>query len=388
MHQLILVALMAAFTTVAIASCYPSGKPADELMSLSFGATYGWIAAQAIFLTLPGVLLGMLCFPVLPRIGTVAAAALIAFVPIVVLCDVLTFNWIAERFLSATMARIITTLLPSLVLHVSQTLVLQTAGVTLLVCTAIAGCWISSGIIARRWKARDQSISPRTALTVMVCLAVVVAFPALRSLSSTLDEMRCISARHPFCAFHVVGFRGVGVEQPRDEQAVLAMLRGLQAAESVHRRERRQLDVRVDLDAITSAPRTDSRPDVLLVIVECLRPDMLDPEIMPNLYAFAEKSIVCPHNFSSGNATCFGMFGMVSGLESNWFHRSASDKPLLNRVLRQAGYELGFYGGHTGWWQYDMEGFVCAEQFDDFQVEEPELPDSDLRTVTPCKSIH
>ena len=75
------------------------------------------------------------------------------------------------------------------------------------------------------------------------------------------------------------------------------------------------------------------------------------------------------------------MFGMVTGLESNWFHRPVNTRPLLNRALRQVGYEVGFYGGHTGWWQYDMDGFVRPELFDDFQIEEPELPDSDLRTV-------
>lgn len=216
--------------TLGIAAFYPSGTPADESMSLGFGATYGWIASQAVFLAVPGVMFGMIASIWLPRLGTVAGSAFVAVVPVVTLCDVVTFNWIAERFLSATLVQIVTTLLPGLILHVTGAMVLYA-------------------------------------------------------------------------------------------------------------------------------------------------------EVMPNLHAYAQESVYCPHNFSSGNATCLGMFGMVSGLEANWFHRPVNKRPLLNRAFRQAGYRVGFFGGHTEWRQYDMNGFVQSIHFDDFQVEEPELPDSDLRVV-------
>ena len=48
--------------------------------------------------------------------------------------------------------------------------------------------------------------------------------PPTRAPSSSRNH----SARHPFCAFHLVGYRGVGIGVPQGEQATLARLRGLQ----------------------------------------------------------------------------------------------------------------------------------------------------------------
>ncbi len=196
-----------------------------------------------------------------------------------------------------------------------------------------------------------------------------------------MSEMSRASTRHPFCAFHIVGFRGVGVPSPRDRGIVLTKLRGLHAAPAVHQRDKQQAMVGVAKRALEATASQRKPNNVIIVVIECLRPELIDPEIMPNLHRFAEKSILCPRNFSSGNATCYGVFGLMTGLEAIWFQRPVHGQPILNRLLHEAGYKIGFYGGQTDWRHFQMDGFVCPEHYDDFQVELPELPASDIRTV-------
>ncbi len=151
-HRLIVVALMATLATLLIAAIYPSGRPADELSELSFGATYAWIASQSLVLTLPGLVVGILIGKFLPRTGALLGAAFILAVPLVVLCDAMTFTWIAERFLSRTMGRIGTTLLPGLMLHVTRAMVVEAV---ITVASTLAfdvgdlassrNCWVADG---------------------------------------------------------------------------------------------------------------------------------------------------------------------------------------------------------------------------------------------------
>lgn len=376
-HQLVLIALVSCVLTLVIATVYPSGKPADESMSLSFGSTYGWIAFQSIVLALPGLLVGLLACRVFPRVGALMGAGLMLVVPLIVLCDVMAFTWIAERFLSRTMTRIGTTLLPGLMLHVSQTEMLQASGAIVLAIALALVIWKVTGMVARRWQSKEESVGPAAATILLAVVASAIGFPGLWNLQRTTAEMAVASVRHPFCAFHLVGFRGVGVSSPNGDAAVLGRLHALRAAPAVLERESKQQSLRVDDSINLQQPR----PDVIVIVIECFRPEVIDPEVMPNLHAFAAKSILCRNNFSSGNATCYGMFSLFTGLEAVWFDRPVSSDPIMNRLMHQAGYQLGFYGGQTDWRHFGMAGFVHEGLYDDFQIELPDLPASDLRTV-------
>ncbi|MFK8112057.1 MAG: sulfatase-like hydrolase/transferase [Rubripirellula sp.] len=376
-HRLVLVAVSACLITFFIATVYPAGRPADETMTLPFAATYGWIAFQCVTLILPGLLLGLLVCQKLPRVGSLLGSALILLVPLIVLCDAMTFTWIAERFLSGTMGRIVTTLLPSLLLHVSRSEMVQAVAAVVLGALAVLLIWKLSGRLGRNWHAKPDSVSPLATTGVLALVATLIALPAFLNLKRTTGEMARASVRHPFCVFHFIGYHGVGLPSPVGDGAVLNRLAALRAVPATLRREARQLSLSVS-DELDS---TIARPNVIVVVIECFRPEIINPEVMPNLHAFAQKSIYCRNNFSSGNATCFGMFSLFTGLEAVWFERKVANQPIMNRLLKQAGYKLGFYGGQTDWRHYGMAGFVREELYDDFQIELPELPDSDLRTV-------
>ena len=109
--------------------------------------------------------------------------------------------------------------------------------------------------------------------------------------------------------------------------------------------------------------------------------EVISPELMPNLHAFSQKAIYCQNHFAGGNSTCLGMFSLFNGLESIWFHREINEQPIYNRLMRQAGYQLGFFGGQTDWRIYDMDGFVNESQYDAFVIEDPDLPVTDLNAV-------
>jgi len=87
-----------------------------------------------------------------------------------------------------------------------------------------------------------------------------------------------------------------------------------------------------------SAPR----PNVLVIVIDSLRADMLDPEVMPRVSALARGGRSFRDHLSSGNATRFGLFGLLYGLHGSYWkavydeHRS----PVLVDVLLARGYDL------------------------------------------------
>ena len=89
-----------------------------------------------------------------------------------------------------------------------------------------------------------------------------------------------------------------------------------------------------------------SRPmNLLFVLVDGLRFDMLDPEVMPNWSRLAERSQVFDNHVSSGNATRFGVFGLFSGLYGHYWFDALENRrgSVLIEELKKRGYDFGFF---------------------------------------------
>ncbi len=88
-----------------------------------------------------------------------------------------------------------------------------------------------------------------------------------------------------------------------------------------------------------------SPPNLVILLVDSMRFDMLDPEIMPNLWSFAQDAWVFDDHHSNGNATRYGVFTMMYGLYGSYW------KPILQQQrssvfideLDRAGYDLGIF---------------------------------------------
>ena len=85
--------------------------------------------------------------------------------------------------------------------------------------------------------------------------------------------------------------------------------------------------------------------NIVWLVSESLRADMLDPEIMPNTWAFAQGAKRFTRNYSGGNGTRVGIFTMFMGIPGNyWFPALAERKgaPIID-VLKAQNYQMNFF---------------------------------------------
>ena len=109
------------------------------------------------------------------------------------------------------------------------------------------------------------------------------------------------------------------------------------------------VDLRYSGLAYPRAPlRTEppARPlNFLLIIVDSLRSDMLNPDVMPETWALGERSAVFENHYSGGNCTRFGIFSMLYGIYGNYWFPMLGERrgPALIDVLKKQGYDLRLY---------------------------------------------
>jgi len=93
--------------------------------------------------------------------------------------------------------------------------------------------------------------------------------------------------------------------------------------------------------------RDASKPklNVIWLVSESWRWDMLDPEIMPATHAFAKESTWFRGHYSGGNGTRTGMFSMFYGLHGPyWFPFLAENRgPVLIDLIQKEGYETKMF---------------------------------------------
>jgi membrane-anchored protein YejM (alkaline phosphatase superfamily) len=97
----------------------------------------------------------------------------------------------------------------------------------------------------------------------------------------------------------------------------------------------------VPLDVDTSV----RPPNIVWLVAESLRFDMLDPKIMPQLWDFSQQALRMENHYSGGNLTQMGVFSMFYGLYGNyWFPmHDARRAPVLMDVMQQRGYQFALH---------------------------------------------
>lgn len=82
--------------------------------------------------------------------------------------------------------------------------------------------------------------------------------------------------------------------------------------------------------------------NVVWLVAESLRFDMLEPRIMPQLWAFSNDALRLEKHFSGGNMTQMGVFSMFYGLYGNyWFPMLAARRPpVLMDVMQAQNYQF------------------------------------------------
>jgi uncharacterized protein len=85
--------------------------------------------------------------------------------------------------------------------------------------------------------------------------------------------------------------------------------------------------------------------NVVWLVAESWRHDMLNEEVMPNVYAFARQSQWFHNHYSGGNGTRMGMFTMFYGLYgSYWFQFLAERRgPVLMDHILESNYQVDLH---------------------------------------------
>ncbi len=89
-------------------------------------------------------------------------------------------------------------------------------------------------------------------------------------------------------------------------------------------------------------PALDRRPNIIVIVVEGLRFDMLDEEIMPNIVHFGRKNIILRNHYSGGNGSRFGVFSLLYGIHGSYWHNFLSKRisPVLIDTLIDKEYDF------------------------------------------------
>lgn len=140
-----------------------------------------------------------------------------------------------------------------------------------------------------------------------------------------------------------------------------------------------QMRMNVVVDERTQA---SLHPDILIVIGESLRPELLTEEVMPHAFELTRRGMWLRKHYSGGNSSSLGVFSIISGLEAVWFYKSdVRFAPAMNRLFRQAGYELGFFASTNDWPTFQMDAFLSPQQYDVFESHDFTGLDADERAI-------
>ena len=96
------------------------------------------------------------------------------------------------------------------------------------------------------------------------------------------------------------------------------------------------------------APPPDALPNIVFILLESWRWDVMDEVVTPNIHALAERSSVFTNHISSGNQTTCGIFSLFYGLHPTYWaavkaNSTAIDNPVLMDVLVENDYSFGVF---------------------------------------------
>jgi hypothetical protein len=85
--------------------------------------------------------------------------------------------------------------------------------------------------------------------------------------------------------------------------------------------------------------------NIVWLVAESWRADMLDPEIMPETWKFSQQGQRFTNHYSGGNGTRMGLFSLFYGLYGPYWFSFLGERrqPVLMDVLHDQGYQLGLY---------------------------------------------
>lgn len=99
------------------------------------------------------------------------------------------------------------------------------------------------------------------------------------------------------------------------------------------------------LQPLRCAAPAAGMPNVLIVLIDALRPDIIDARLLPNLAALREQGQFFAEHSSGGNSSRAGLFSMFYGLPSTYWEAfyGVQQPPVLMEQARAAGLDIGLF---------------------------------------------
>ncbi len=123
------------------------------------------------------------------------------------------------------------------------------------------------------------------------------------------------------------------------------------ASKVLHIKVDRELDFKVSTQDTTLNypkkplrfnPSAGKKFNIIIIVVDGLRFDMLSKDTMPNTWEFGQRNIIFKNHYSGGNGTRFGIFSLLYGIDGTYWHNFLARRvsPVLIDVLSDNGYEF------------------------------------------------
>jgi len=89
-------------------------------------------------------------------------------------------------------------------------------------------------------------------------------------------------------------------------------------------------------------------PNIVFILLESWRYDMMSEKISPNIYSFSQRSSLFLNHFCSGNSTVAGIFGLFYGIHPTYWtavkaNSVSIDNPELIDVMKENRYSFGIF---------------------------------------------
>lgn len=99
------------------------------------------------------------------------------------------------------------------------------------------------------------------------------------------------------------------------------------------------------LHPLTFAKAPEKPLNIVIILNDCLRSDMLNEAVMPYSAKWARQSLQFTDHYSAGNATRAGVFGLLQGLPPNYWHSAlAGNVPsAFITALQTRGYDISTF---------------------------------------------
>jgi membrane-anchored protein YejM (alkaline phosphatase superfamily) len=100
--------------------------------------------------------------------------------------------------------------------------------------------------------------------------------------------------------------------------------------------------LRYPLSPLQCRPGAGAMPNILIVLVDALRPDAIHSELMPNIHAFGRQALRFNRHYSGGNSSRMGIFSLYYGLPSTYWQSFYDFQrgPVFMDQVRDNGFDV------------------------------------------------